>query len=222
MMTTEQTRRYWECRRAGCYPPNAIRQARTPVDPTWDLEPGEPQTCPETGIAFTLRVEPDLDSRVTDWLGEWSDEWQEGAVLNPSAGWVADDRSGHWERYKTSRHAYGYFIPETSEAEHYRTYRHAKYGKTRARELARSHTQGLLDTLRTYEPVVLIVDAKLSGVTLGSAAVGGVDGSDENPAWDYIDELVWEARRDALDKIDAINEAVERTTNEILAGGDNE
>lgn len=140
------------------------------------------ETLERDGFTLRLSIEPDYDPDIS-WLGTFTDRHEPGAVANPDGRF--DSRVLPW------------FVPAITEDEHYRGLRALKFGKARARELARSYVLHDLETARDYAPVIAFVTATRAGVELGRAALGGIDDENYARSWDIVGDLVEEALEEA-------------------------
>jgi hypothetical protein len=125
---------------------------------------------------FNVHISAEIDeSPDYSYIGEYSMTWQEGAVRVPES------------RY--DRNVCKWFIPCNTETEHYQSLVNMKYGKTLARELARSYVKQDMARMDNLQSFVIIVRAYLNGVELGSDVLGGVDiGDDIDYLADAVDE----------------------------------
>lgn len=160
--------------------------------PDWVETLADQGTAEVDGWTVALRVEDDQWPDLS-WLGKWSDTWAPGAIPNPE----------HHEGYKAGT-VCRWWIPAQTEDEHYRGLRAMKYGRTRARELARSYV--IQDFRRACElvPVVATVSVSRAGIELGRASLGGIDDEAYARSWDVLGDLVDEGidqARDALARL---------------------
>lgn len=107
------------------------------------------------------------------YIGKYSSTWEEGAIRNPES--IYD------------RGVYEWWIPCTTEAEHYKSLRDMKCGKTESRELAHSYVRDAMKMMQDMQSYVVTVTAYVNGIELGSDSLGGVDVSDD---YDYLANCV--------------------------------
>jgi hypothetical protein len=119
---------------------------------------------------FTIHITARVDEYPDySYLGEWSDTWEEGALRNPDSF--------------TDRYTLDWFIPCNSETSHFKALRDMKYGKSNARELARSYVIRDMKAAREYQAFVLFVRAYVNGIELGYDSLGGIAIDPSDPSY---------------------------------------
>lgn len=128
------------------------------------------------GFDVHVSWRPDYDAD-TSWLGEFSEEWEEGAVKV---------RSPH--RFSRAR----WFIPAIPVKEHFDGLHKLGLAKGVARELAEKYVRQEMEILLSEENrfFVCMVTAYKNGVELGSSSLGGCDlGTEYRQAIEWAETL---------------------------------
>ena len=135
---------------------------------------------------FTIRVyiEEDHDPDFSI-LGKYTDKWSPD-VINC--------------RHYNTRCDYAYFKPTISETAHYQALRAMKYGKTQARQLARTYVRRDFDRIQGYNigewsMVGVVVSVFKNGVHLATDALWGIESDADH---DYFTQVARECAADAL------------------------
>lgn len=182
---------YRAMRAKGMSAKSAYVHVRDGRDSHSDLEWNDGQaTWQQDGYEIRAEMRFDEYADLT-YLGEFSNDWKPGAVRHE----YLDSRTFPW------------FIPMVTEDEHFKELRKSKYGRTTARELARSYVQFDYDRLRhcgdDWSPVDIIVTVSRAGIELGSAACGGIE-SDESHIAEIALDLANKAMDEAKDALGAL------------------
>ena len=165
--------------RAFDYGQQALQAKGTSLDWSSDVA-----TWEQDGFELRATVKND-DYPDLSYLGEFTDKWQAGAR--------------HHEHL--NRQTFEWFVPMVSEEEHYQALRDMKYGRGRARELARSSVQcdfrRLINYGNDWVTVGIVLTVFRSGIELGDAAVWGIESDcDEG----YLTEMALDLAGDALEQ----------------------
>ena len=188
---------YQANRRSGMRATSAYHAATLPP-PQYPLE-GDDSTeflDRDTGFRIIFTVESDYDTGPEEWLGTFSNDPTD-AVENPDAMWRMD---GGGRRVQGNWRMFGYFRPETTEAEHYAGLRRLKFGRSEARRLAREYVERDAALAFSYEAVCLICRVYSAGLEVGSSAVGDIvtTGQSYTEIWDCLTGMAGDIAAEAL------------------------
>lgn len=192
MLTTTQLRTYKQYRAKGSGAADALRYARYKVGARlpWNHNQDRAEV-PQHGMNVVVRIKPDHDADFTDWLGEFSDKWEHGAVK-------------HTNRHSLYSRDVQWFKPAYSLAQRYEDARVSlRMGKDAAYLFARQGVER--DYLRAadygngWSFIGVVVDVYKEGVKLGAASLWGIESDSdvefiEETAIELISEAIEEAR----------------------------
>ena len=145
---------------------------------------GDVATWEQDGFSLRAEVQADDDADFS-FLGEFTRNWAPGAIHHD----YLDSMTFDW------------FVPTSTEDEHFRGLRQMKYGRRAAHELARSYVRQDYKRLREYGvywwSVGIVVTVSRAGIELGDASVWGIESdSDEG----YLTEMALDLVGDALEQ----------------------
>lgn len=127
---------------------------------------------------FTITIQAEHDEFAdTSCVGEYKNRWEDGAIRVPDS--LHDSNLYDW------------FVPTITEQEHYDSLRKLKFGKTVARELARSYPLADMKRLNGFTSFVVVIKVYVHGVELGSDSLGGID-MDVDGEMKYLADVVYD------------------------------
>lgn len=146
---------------------------------------GNSATFERDGYTVHVRREDDDDADLS-FLGKFSDKWERGAISHDRH----DSRSYRW------------FLPTSTEADHYKSLRDMGYGRRDAREMSRRYViqdyKRMVEHGQSWIMTGVRVTASRAGVTLGNASLWGIESdSDAASVDEIVDDLTSEALREA-------------------------
>ena len=150
----------------------------------------------EHGWDFVAQILPDDDSGIPDYLGEFTDEWEPGAIDN----WKMTHHSDYQDHG-----VYHWFVPCNSYQGHYDSLRAMYFSRHEAHTLALSYVLQDYERARTmgddWIPTVLRVTVYRTGIKLGHESVCGIE-SDAD--MDYFTETAMDLATSALAEAKAV------------------
>ena len=201
-MSMENIRKdYLHYRAKGCPARQALSAAKASINRLeWKRPDGRrqferPWICREKIDGFDVKAAITVDEwDRPDWLGEFTERYRPGVIH-------------HSDDPRTLK----YFLPATTEDEHYKALRKLKYGRRAAREWARQYVHDDYERVRTFGQswslYVVSVSAMRAGVVLGEASLCGIDAEIDEPdpyCSQIAQELTEEAIRDARNTLNKL------------------